>query len=523
MASNKKWIIGGSITLLVLLGLSIGTGAIIGAINKPEFNRITIHLGDQEFKQKIDLGTDSTSDEDKAKMLEQQFYSAALYGTFKGINADAESSSFILDTENEGSLDWNLPYIVTDTEKSKELQNLFVEVKFLSETEQSSVFTFLNGMLGTTDNEVELLSTISQLIEDSKTAGMPFPSVTGLDVISKDEFNETESMIYDLLSNDLSYTKSIQKDILVYTYLWQNAPQNAYDNIFTRELVYSSPSMVYKMTLDGEAADADSTIYSEIKDATEHGVDKATWNNWVDTSATEGVLVDDTIVDDYLTVGGTESMFGYQGIKFGTSAGTSIASDWTKWENTWVPDDTVAKGEASTSSGEYTHQNILEQSNLYLASEQGADGEGAAIFDTSSDSTNPEFGSRDGERSVYAYTQLYPFLFRNVEDSSSTDEEDVFGNEYFSLFANGDETAGYTPAEDEDSATSYLFNEWFGDDEKTSAQGEIYVSEAIVKNNSLLTSKALRYWNNQGFWIELTGSYEDDLASYLPEEILFDE
>ncbi len=515
--NNKKWIIGGSITLLVLLGLSLGTGALIGYYEKDEDDYIKIHTGDTYYEDKIDLGTDSTSDEEKAKLLERQFYSASLFGSFEGAVEDGSDSAIY----NATGADWNLPYIVTNAivTSNANLQDNFVIVKFLSDTEDSSVYTFLSGMVSTSDEPMLVIEAIAQLKTDAEAAGVPFPSVTGLDIINNDSFTTTRDLIYNLLTTDMSYIKEVQKDILVYTYLWQDSPQSAYDYILTRELVYSTPSMVYSFKIDGENFEnSGSSLLGVIDsdDLVDHTVDATTWNTWISTlKGEEDVLIDDTIDEDYILDAG--NMQGYQGIKFGTSAGSMIASDWTRWDNTWVADETVAAGETVTNVGEYTHSDILSTANLYLAdSANGADGKGATIYDTSTDSSDPIFGNAAGERYVYAYNQLYPYMFREVEVEGVNAE---LGNEQFSLFANTTDSISYTPGTT-DEHTTYIFDEWFSTD---AVKGEIYIAEAIVKNNSSLTSKALRYWNNQGFYIELSGSYEDDLASFLPTEILFNE
>lgn len=511
MASNKKWIIGGSITLLLLLGASIGTGAWIGFANKAEDNYINIYLGDSEYKGQLDLGTDITTDEEKAMLLEEQFYAQALF----------KSNSSIFNNENPSDLDWNLPFISTNGMDSTTLLNEFIQVKFLSETENTSVYSFLSGMSSTVEDQAKLMLTISTLLMESDIANIPFPAVTGLDIISNDAFVNTRDLIFELLSTDSSYIRDVEKDILVYTYLWQEPAQKSYDYILTRELVYSSPSIVYSMKLDGEEADLNTISYPAIANATEATaqIDADTWNGYISDFKGE-VLVDDTIDQDVLVDGG---MQGYQGIKFGTSAGTNVSSDWVNWDNTWIPDDEAVLNTASTETGAYSHEDVLNSANLYIADpENGSDGEGAAIFDTSSDSTDPEFGNRVGERTVYAYSQLYPYMFREVENEGlNLTPEEILGNEQFSLFAHN-EAGVYSPvASDADLSTeTYIFDEWFGAE---ATYGEIYVSEAIVGNNSSLVNNALRYWNNKGFYIELSGTYEDDLASYLPSEILYNE
>ncbi len=520
MANNKKWIIGGSITLLVLFGASLGIGAWTGIANKEDENYIKVYLNDTEYKAAIDLGTDSTSDETKASMLESQFYNAALKGHYN--NSEDQDEATPTDSSIYGANEsWALPYISTSIDFTK-MQDDFVAVKFLTETENTSVYSFLTDLATTTENQLDAYKAINTLISEASGAGMSYPEVTGLDVLNNDKFSKTKTAIYNLIKEDTSYISGVQKDILVYTYLWQKPSQSAYDTIFTRELVYSQPSITYSMTLDGETVDSlgSSAAYDDLstRDEGHIDIDAATWNGYLDSFKMDEVLVDDSIVDNSLP--GDDKFGGYDGITFGTSAGSNISSNWTNWSNTYVAEDDAEVGTSSTIAGDYTNTDVLTNANLYLSDTQnGSDGEGAVIFNTSSDSTDPEFGHREGERNVYAYSQLYPFMFREVTSSEGSGEEKL-GSEKFSLFANGDSTSGYTPVDDITTADNYIFGTWFGDE---SVLGEIYIAEQLVGYTSSLTSKALRYWNNQGYYIELSGDYEQDLASYLPEEILYDD
>lgn len=529
MASNKKWMVAGSITLLILFGASMGIGAWIGTENKPADNYIDIYLDGEKIDAPIDLGTDSTSDETKASMLEAQFYSAALVGSLNN-SESVDNVRDDLSIYNSGSeTDWALPYIVTSGSTDIDsLQQTFVNVKFLTDTESSSVYTYLVDLASTADDKVAVYKAIKTLMKEAETNKTPYPEVTGLDVVGED-YSETWTAIQSFLKEDSSYIGSVQKDILVYTYLWQTPSQSAYDTIFTRELVYSQPSIVYSMTIDGEKVDsaveaggAAGTDYTALSTATDVAIDAVTWNGYMDDFKNEeGVLTDESITENTLPLDG--SFQGYDGIKFGTSAGSNVSSDWTDWENTYISQDDVTEGSALTKNGAYSNEDILNNANLYLAdNKNGSDGEGAVIFNTTTDSTDPEFGHREGERNVYAYSQLYPFVFRNVENADATDESSILGSETFSLFADGDATAGYTPAEDIDEDTKYIFDIWFNDKDKALV-GEIYIAEQLVSYTTSLTSKALRYWNNQGYYIDLSGEYEDSLASYLPEEILYDE
>lgn len=509
--NNKKWIIGGTITLLVLFGAAMGAGAIIGVTTKDDPDYIKLHVGNKVYQEEVNLGDENTTDGQKASTLEKDFYSAALFGNHEDASNPIAGEYILKD-----GMDWNLPFIVTNKTVSdlQALENNFITVNFLTETQDSSVLSFLTSKVGDSEQSGLAIKAIAQLKVDAGTTNPA--TVTGLDLINNSAYAKTKTLVYEFLTKDTSYIKDVLKDMFAYTYLWQDAYQNAYDYIFTKELAYAAPSIVYHMEIDGEKADA-GTTYSKVSGKKNVNIDNKTWNEWISGFSKDEALTDTSINENYLV--SSDNMQGFEGIKFGTSAGSSLKSDWTDWNNTWLEDDSVAKENALTNTADYTHDSVLAKGNLYLADKNnGADGEGAAIFDTSNDSTDPSFGAREGNRDIYAYTQLYPYVFSPVENAGA---DNPFGQSKYSLFANGNSKDGYTPADDSSSATNYIFDEWFTKD--YSVLGEIYVAESLLDYKSDLVSEALSYWNDKGFYIELSGSYEEDLSSFLPSEILFDE
>ncbi len=522
--NNKKWIVGGSIGLLLLFGAAMGTGAIISTFTKPADDYIRIYAGNEIFmEEEINLGNDDTSNEQKAKMLETQFYSAALFGTIDKDDVETSvASKFILQDGN----DWNIPYVSTNGTTNSDLRTNFLKIKFLNDTQESSVLVYLNELYSSAEGEskIKILQAMIQLETDAEAAGIIVPEVTGLDLVSNSAFDSSKAMIFDALNNDDSYLKEALKDIMTYTYLWQEPSQSAYDYIFTRELVYSSPSLVSSMVIDGEAIDNSTDVavtdpYDAFTNADRSSkATAADWNDTYDTFNTNDILVDNSTADDYITTTAGEGLKGFQGVQFGTSAGTNIKSDYLNWSNTWLYNEAETGG-TFTYNGDYTNEDIVQNANYYIASSNGADGEGAVIFDTDIDETDPIPGAEEGNRTIYAYSQLYPFTFR--EQKTLVDGIYTLGSEEFSLFANGDST-GYTQVEDSTTADNYIFDVWFGEG-ADSLNGEIYVAEALMNHDSSLTTKALNYWNDQGFYVELSGSYETDLLQYLPDSIIMEE
>ncbi len=490
MASNKKWIVAGSITLLIVFGVSMGTGAIIGATTKDDPSYIKMSIGDNTIKlDDWELGTKDSSDAEKASILEEYFYQKSIEELAK---------------END---DWNRPHSLLNINE-EELLNSFVKVKFINDTQTSSVFEYLNSMVSTSNKPGDLIKLIAELKGVVGTTGTyNYLEITGLQLLQDSAYSDLVEHIYLTLSDDVSYLKEVYKEMYSYFYLWQSPVQSkTYDTILTRELVYSSPSLVSEMDMDASelwglnlSDDANYKTLSSVE-STDPKVTSSDWNTMFDTFASTNVITDQTTQDDQLVLGSVEGFKGFKGIQFGTSAGSLVGDDWTKWDNTW---DTSVDGETKVAS--YSNEEVLTNANYYVSSVKYAPGEGA-IIKSDSDSSGGEESPDEGTAYTYAYSQLYPFKFTNN------------GKNTYSLFANGDSSA-YKATDDSATADNYIFDLWFGD---YSLAGEIYTVESILKHKDSLVNASMNYWKDNGFYIELSGSYEEDLASFLPTEILLD-
>lgn len=498
MASNKKWIVAGSITLLIVFGVSMGTGAIIGATTKDDPSYIKMSVGNTEVKlDELELGTKDSSDAEKASILEEYFY---------------EKSIEELAKENN---DWNRPHSLLNINED-ELKNSFVKVKFINDTQTSSVFEYLNSMVETSNKPGDIIKLIAELKGVVGTTGTyNYLEITGLQLLQDSTYSDLVESIYKTLSEDVSYLKEVYKEMYSYFYLWQSPVQSkTYDTILTRELVYSSPSLVSEMDMDASElwglglnpTDPNYKYYDNLTsvDSSNLQVESSAWNEMFDAFTTSNVITDQTTQDDQLvldsTAGLVEGFKGFKGIQFGTSAGSLVGDDWTDWDNTWNTEDA-----GQTSVATYSNEDVLTNANYYVSTEKYAPGEGA-IIKSDSDSSGGEESPDEGTAYTYAYSQLYPFKF--VDNGKNT----------YSLFANGDSSA-YKVADDSATADNYIFDLWFGD---YSLAGEIYTVESILKHKDSLINASMNYWKDHGFYIELSGSYEEDLASFLPTEILLD-
>lgn len=526
---KKKWFWISSVTLIIFLSASIGIGALVGIKTKSDENYIDIYINNQKYdSSQIYLGNDKVTDENKALMLENEFYTAALFGNinFDNVDSPEEGFNYILKPDQ----DWNIPYALfrDDSISNSELLNIFFEMKFLNDTQTSSVAKYLLDLATESDDKIKLVSAIKLLIEDANNAGIPWPIVTGLQLIegfsSEDggAFNNSRQEIFSVLKEDENYKNNVLSDMMIYTYLWQDATQKAYDYNLTKELAYNRPSIVSSITLDSETLENSyPDIKKQLEEITTPEISVTNWNENLTQlrgdEDTPSALVDDNVYLD--TINGDNTFRGYKGIVFGTSAGTGVASDWTDASKTWNFIDNIDIGDAQTKSGTYSHENVLETANFYIADNtNGANGLGALIYDSESDVTNPDPGAISGEKTVYAYSQLYPYMF--MENSKNNGEYNELDSATYSLFANLlDDT--YTETNYSDPEAVFIFDEWFS--EEYSIFGEVYVSEALINHDTELSTSALNYWKNKGFYIDLSGTYESDLSSYLPNWIIIDE
>ena len=155
--NSKKWIIGGSIFSLLIFGLAMGIGVIISITTKSDPDYVNLVINGKTYSSsKIDLGEESTSDETKAKMLQSQFLSASLFGYANMANLEDTSIDYNYILEKE-SLDWNTPYAVEiKNNTSENIRDAFIETKFLSDTQDKSVFNYLNSLSENATNPIQI-------------------------------------------------------------------------------------------------------------------------------------------------------------------------------------------------------------------------------------------------------------------------------------------------------------------------------------------------------------------------------
>lgn len=560
-----KWT---SIIMIIIFGISMGIGAIIGVTTKKPFDYVIFYVNGKKYDEApetlistyegetTDGGTTDggTTDggettisetEQEANKIIALYLSTALFGDASAEDVNDEYNYVF----SEGN-DWNTPYLLLKDEDANEekdispimLKDTFVAVKFFSSTLNSSVYSYLLELSTNSLEMQKIINRIENAYPDSYESltfidfknGNGF-TATGEDADAESLFNDT----IDVLESHPDYKKDILMEMYVYAYLWQDSSMHLYDYNFTRELVYAKPSMVASAEFDVEKTESNpgsswNTTYDELKThSIGDQVDATTWNGYYDQMYTEGVLTNNSTSDNQLD---STTFKGFDGIKFGTSAGEKVRNDWLDIEDTWqtenpLNEDTI-NAEAITQTNIYSHTNVLTNGNYYISNETqgGAEGEGAIISNLEDSADPSDFTDDYGIANIYVYTQLYPYTFAEYVGTDLNTE--YRANEY-SLFANrgeidpATESYKYSKATLDDKVNgnvadgyddvSYIFDEWFGDYANV---GEIYVAHELIQFNSKLEQKAMEYWNDKGFYIELSGEYSDKYEQYIPDALL---
>lgn len=491
---NKKFMTGVSIGLIVVLGASMGIGALIGSQTKKPLDFITFDLNDKQYKFSYeDIYTDN---EMAAKQLENKFLETALIGAEDPV---FKNSQAILD---DGG-DWNIPYMISHEEVSKaDVLNYFIATKLLKDTLTDSVFEYLVNQYSTS-KDIDLLPIILEFKGKTNLLPMNF-----LELLNDSDGKKIIEDSIKTLGKEDSYKNDVLRDAIVYSYLWQDSNSTSYDYFLTKEIAYSKPSMVSSVEFDATKARLGDSRkwYNELTNYTSDESEtklksSSDWNSF--WTGKEEFLVDPSTLDTKIDNG----FASFKGVQFGQGAGSTVSSDWTDISQTWNYED-EEQGESITTSGEFTHDNILETGNVYLATPGKAPGKGAVISEDSS-----SHGKWiNGNAQVFVYSQMYPYVFAEKID------DNTFGPSSYSLFANKDGES-YTAATSEDEGVTYIFNEWFGEG-NASKIGEIYLAESLSSHNDSLSQKAAQYWHDKGYYIELSGKYSDDFSSFIPEDLL---
>ena len=534
---NRKFILSSCIALLVLFGSTLGIGFAIGAANKSDDDLIRYYIGGKEYTP---TSTTDNSNEIGANEILKKYYSAALFGnsdfSLEGNKEVGTTHDYIFKLKNKGN--WNVAPIVSKGTKDDEIKAVdlaklkenFIKMKFFNDTISTSVFEFLMTTSEENENNTNLFNLALTLEKNQMTnlRYLPLYSATNIDIgtsaipelIDGPEF--INDKVIPELEKDADYNNSVLKEMYIYSYLWQNSSSKSYDYNLTKELVRSKPSIVSSMEIDTEKAKGN-LAFESLKNHSSPTYKKVDWNKNFDDLETS--LIDVSIKDEQIKVGAVEGLKGFGGIKMGSSV-SDVGADWTNISNTWDTKEANSEGKSITKNALYNNKNILfgTDQNIYLAdpnNKSGANGRGALIVDVSSDvGDNTGWDKLTGNANIYSYSQLWPYAFAEQIDKSGS-----MSYTTYSLFANIDSTNDtLTKGKLDDTTSEYIFDRWFDNTNSTNkeqaALGEIAITQAIISNNSSIEAKALTFWKDKGFYIELSGKFATNYASLIPDAIL---
>ncbi len=498
--NNMKFAIGATIALLVLFGATLGIGYWIGDSTRRDDNYVKFFINNKEY----DLNNKKTSREvasqEDGDDLVSQFYSAALFGDTDYNNPIGDDDyNYIFNSSVD---DWNQPYIITQGIDAKTLHENFVNIKFAKDTISTPVYEYLVNLDSRNPEIISVIIELENILPDTYQSANIFEVASETDLYMD---------IIEALTNDPTYQKDVLEDIFVYSYLWQDSSMSIYDYNLTREMVKAAPSMVAKASINSEKMNPSNSDWTKLRDLIEtENISADEWNTMLMSADFQDSLVDNTILDDQIDNGTLVGFKGFSGIQFGTSAGTGIKDDWKDSTHTWDTETNNITGnsleDSITINGEYQYKDVMSNANIYVPDDTTT---GALI------GANDDWGLIGGEVSIYAYSQLIPYTF--AQKVETVNGNYLMGQNSYSLFSKGDTNLTIGNIDDFD---NYIFDDWFG---SNSIAGEIYLAEALVDNNPDITTRAYEYWQDKGFYIELSGTYRTDYLSYVPAGLIKDE
>lgn len=457
-------------------------------------NFILSHLAQQENvnSKEVSAGTK----EMQAQWAEVAFMTAALTGSYQFDNMDLSvpKEGYILNPV-VGTDDWLAPDLVN----FQQIYNYMVIIKLFTETSGNTTqFTPLwlyVTNLAVTDIEAAqagqfiVMNHINTIFElyDYRSNG---PT----------EQQQVDDFL-TILSNSLTYRLDITTFIYIYSYLWQSSNQKHFDYIITQVLYNQLPTLVFKQNIKY-------TIHPGLN--LDNFGDKSTDDPavlWNELEANPAISTNDIakLWND------SASPVGYTGLwTRNNSSQLAFGNEFWNANNSFdyrplTVDETPISEPINSFANAHTNP---KQAFVY------ADSDGKVLQTESTSTTNPDGTTSSTSTSViYAYTTIAPFVFASDYNSNG-----IVINYEASMYAidNGDETV--SPANKSDTGAinifEYLTGATEGDREYKISQ--LYVFYTLYKNDSNITNNAFRYWNDQGFYITLTGSYESDYSALIP-------
>ena len=473
---------------------------------------------EEEPAEEEPVDEEDTKKEIAASWIETGFYYVALTGSLPNLDLEQGQEGFgdieaivegsILGTEEyNNENDFN---IIDSAESFNNVYDFLVEVTLFRNTSGAGkyVYQYMNE-LGT---QYDYLRPYVAPFMDQE-----FKTVWDMKV---PEFEEE----YNELIMHLGYAMSVETDIVmslyVYSYLYQEHSSDAFDYYMTEQMVNQKPMIMWEMSVTGlntfnedemdHLLDTTVGIEGHYLNQEEMWRDPLDANdyNWQETLDNDhNYSVTDIFKTDMY---GTQ---GFQGFTSGSSASVNIEgfADYDNYQTFLDNDYTEINKIADDSQGKINLAVDANDEKVIVADEDSTTGKVVAFIPLYPFSFAHNYKSVEGTADFYSYS-LTAYEVAGMTGVYSYDESTGDEITYFELVSQVIEPTAPTETKNDDLVAMFT-NDYLTNTEAFS----IWLFDFIYRSNKdSLVTDAQQYWRNEGYYIELSGQYEEDYAELLP-------
>lgn len=416
----------------------------------------------------------------EAKWLTIGFMSASLTGDIDGqknTSGEYEDDSIFSDTYTTTTM--------TDDEYINNFDSLFtdlIEIKLFLETTGSP-----SGGIKFRDYMLTLLETTKN--DELKTATIPFieGSFKTFFEAKSNDVDEWNALI-TALKNDINYHLDIVDFIYSYSWLWRPYWSSSFDYNLTEILVTSKPALIWEMNLLDlyNLDNGDRNTINLWK--TNEFINISEWNSLIGDNANNWVTGDKYSL---LTDGGAK---GFSGIKFNSEAIANTEDNLWKYSNLFDHED------VESNDDDYAIPNAQFENIINGRITPYVNKSGDIILE------EPETGLSG---SVVGVSLLYPYVF--AENFNGNDAD----NWKYRISAYKDSNDFYRI----DDAHGGTRTTWFNEIQNmvgVDLNLQLLLLYSIYNSQKdKIQNSTYNYWNNKGFYIELTGKYKEKYGSLI--------
>ncbi len=446
-----------------------------------------------------DSSSSQTTSQITADVITTMFMEYSLTGsTTFDLNVFEQLDGHILSPDSESS--WVAPRI-SDYETLYELSN-YIEVF----NKTTGAQPFVDFWVFAT----EVLESSSDMTLNQLAAGFTDKGTfkTFFDAQHDSEF----SNLVTELGNKLSYKKTINDFLYIYSYLWQESSREGYDFFLTEEMIKMRPSLVWSINFskpeNSFSGDVEN-IFSTIDEDTSLSGRASSWNDIIDGVTAEGISS-----NKFSSL--TESGFrGYDGMVGKNTSSLVVDSNFWSYDEVWDFETYSEDGKIVLNDDYSKKYPNLYKNDLgeYVNKQEES---------TTTDPDNPDETTSTPE-SYYVYQNFlfYPFAF--PEDYNI--EIELAKKWNYSLVAyenpSGEIQLDYEEGKNLTKINyfDYMFSDIdiSSDTEKDSEIIELYLISSLFNLDSAdIKNRAYSYWKSKGFYIELSGKYQDKYEDLIP-------